>query len=67
MEIVSIVFGVVIVLLGLYFLLTPYEKLTAKLMKPKSKRNIRVRGWLILICGVLLIALQIVLLVLGQQ
>ena len=42
-------------------------KLTAKLMKPKSKRNIRVRGWLILICGVLLIALQIVLLVLGQQ
>ena len=67
MEIVSIVFCVVIVLLGLYFLLTPYEKLTAKLMKPKSKRNIRVRGWLILICGVLLIALQIVLLVLGQQ
>ncbi len=67
MEIVSIVFGVLIVLLGLYFLLAPYEKLTAKLVKPKSKRNIRIRGWLILICGVLLITLQIVLLVLGQQ
>lgn len=63
MEYVVIAFGVLIIALGLYFLLTPYEKLAAMLPKKKSRRNLRARGWIVLACGILLIVLQIVMLV----
>ena len=63
MEYVSIAFGVLIIAVGLYFLLTPYEKLAAMLPKKKSRRNLRARGWIVLVCGVLLIALQIAMIV----
>ena len=43
MEYVSIAFGVLIIAVGLYFLLTPYEKLAAMLPKKKSRRNLRAR------------------------
>ena len=33
------------------------------LPKKKSRRNLRARGWIVLVCGVLLIALQIVMMV----
>ena len=63
MEYVSIAFGVLIIAVGLYFLLTPYEKLASMLPKKKSRRHLRARGWIVLVCGVLLIALQIVMMV----
>ena len=60
MEVVAIVFGVLVIALGLYFLLAPYEKLVANLPKKKSRRNMRSRGGIIVTCGALLIILQIV-------
>ena len=59
MEIVAIVFGVLIIAVGLYFLLAPYEKLVESMPKKKSRRNVRVRGGVILACGVLLVILQV--------
>ena len=60
MEVVAIVFGVLVIALGLYFLLAPYENLVANLPKKKSRRNISIRGGIIVTCGALLIILQIV-------
>lgn len=63
MEIVAIVFGVLIIALGLYFLLAPYEKLVESMPKKKSRRNVRIRGGIIIACGVLMIVLQVVVMV----
>lgn len=56
--IVDIIFGVCALGLGLYYLITPYEKLAAKNPKLKSEKVIKV-------CGVLLVILGAVITVAG--
>lgn len=56
--VVDVIFGVCLFGLGLYYLITPYEKLKAKYPKMKSEKMIKT-------CGVLLVVLGILSLVLG--
>ncbi len=52
--IVDIIFGVCALGLGLYYLITPYEKLAAKNPKLKSEKVIKVCGVLLVIFGVVI-------------
>lgn len=57
--IVDIIFGVCLLGLGLYYLITPYEKLAAKNPKLKSEKTIKICGVLLVICGAVVAAVGI--------
>lgn len=50
--IVDIIFGVCMLGIGLYFLISPYEKLKAKMPKLKSEKMIKTCGILLVILGI---------------
>lgn len=50
--IVDIIFGVCMLGIGLYFLISPYEKLKAKMPKLKSKKMVKTCGILLVILGI---------------
>lgn len=59
-EIFCVVFGLICMGAGVFILKTPYEKLAANLSQEKSKRNLRARGIVIIVCGALLVIIQII-------
>lgn len=50
--IVDIIFGVCMLGIGLYFLISPYEKLKAKMPKLKSEKMVKTCGILLVILGI---------------
>ena len=58
MDIVLICVGVLVAALGIFMLVTPYEKIASKMEGNPSKRNIRIRAAVILVCCILLVVLQ---------
>ena len=58
MDIVLICVGVLVAALGIFMLVIPYEKIASKMEGNPSKRNIRIRAAVILVCGILLVVLQ---------
>ena len=59
MDIVLICVGVLVAVLGIFMLVTPYEKIASKMEGNPTRRNIRIRGAVILVCGILLVVLQV--------
>ncbi len=57
----DILFGVCILGLGLYVLITPYEKLKAKNPKMKSEKVIKTCGILLVISGAMIAVASILL------
>lgn len=53
--IVDIVFGVCAFGLGIYYLITPYEKLKEKYPKIKSEKMIKTCGILLAVIGVIIV------------
>lgn len=52
-------YSIVFIVLGLYFLITPQEKLRAKFPKAKSVTILRVTGGFVLVIGIFLVVLGI--------
>ena len=56
-DIFDCIYGIIIAIAGLLFVVTPYEKLKEKLPKAPSSGVVKGLGVLILICGIAMIAL----------
>lgn len=54
------IYGIVIAIAGLFFVVTPYEKLKEKFPKAPSSGVVKVLGVVVLICGIAMIALAAV-------
>ncbi|MCM1127715.1 MAG: hypothetical protein NC429_14745 [Lachnospiraceae bacterium] len=57
--VVDIIFGVCLLGLGLYYLLTPFEKLKEKYPKMKSEKMIKGCGVLIVVIGAIVIIMGV--------